>query len=271
MKTLPKLHSQLPRPSGSLEPCLDAHSRLVDALRVHYQPIISLADMQPQAVEVLARCEAGDGAIRGPETILEAMTNASDSIALTGAILHRALAELPQAGLTDTDLCFAINLPLDAMLHPDLLAIIESIRTGSVLAPHQIRFELTERHAVTDIGKVAEVIAVLRQAGYLLALDDIIPQMPNLAALLELPLHAIKFDRSVVTSQRPADHDFIRNIATHAKANSQQTVAEGIETATTLARMIDLQITHGQGFLFSHPLPAPELLAFLGRQPVIAF
>ncbi len=239
------------------------HLQLVNALRLRYQPIIRLADLHCESVEVLARSEDRNGGLAGPETIVEAMTGAVESMALTGAILHRALAELVQGGVDSIRL--ACNLPLDAMLHPDLLENIEMIRARHGVPAQRIRFELTERHPVEDIGSVAGVIAMLRQAGYVLALDDITPDMPNLAALLNLPLHAIKLDRSIVIGGTRADNAFIRNIVAHAQTSLQQVIAEGIETKQTQKRMQRLGVTHGQGYLFAHPLTASELRAFLER------
>jgi EAL domain-containing protein (putative c-di-GMP-specific phosphodiesterase class I) len=241
------------------------HRRLVKSLRLRYQPIIRLTDMQTDSLEVLARAETTDGALNGPETIVEAMTGAKASMALTGAILQRALAEFNESGLANPGPVLAINLPLDAMLHPDLVVIIETIRSRHRLAPQKIRFELTERHPVQDISAVGGIITVLRKAGYMLALDDITPGMPNLAALMKLPIHAIKLDRSIVVSGTRADTAFIRELVAHAQAHDHEIIAEGIETEATLKRMRRLGVTHGQGYLFAHPLPAAALKAFLNQ------
>jgi len=260
----PRTHLMPVRRDDAAAAGLETHERLVEALRLRYQPIVRLAGGHTESVEVLARSVDSDGAIGGPETIVAAMTGAEISMALTGAILQTALAELTSYGLES--LGFACNLPLDAMLHPDLIVIIETIRVQYRFPPQKIRFELTERHPVEDIGTVAGIIAVLREAGYLIALDDITPGMQSLPALLNLPLHALKLDSSIVNSGTRADNAFIRKLATHAKGSRQQLIAEGIETPRTARRMRRLGATHGQGYLFAHPLPAAALAAFL-RQP----
>lgn len=233
------------------------------SIRIFYQPIIRLADLRPDYVEVLARTADTDGTLNGAETVVEAMTGPERSMRLTGCILQRALDEYTARGFADHSLCIAINLPLDAMLHPELVARIELIRATSGIPARFIRFELTERHPVHDLAAAQRVIAALRAAGYGLALDDITPEMPYLAALMDMPIRAIKLDRSVVISHQPAAQAFIRDMVANATAKGQDIIAEGIETTALRDDLRARGVTHGQGYLFSHPLPAAALQAYL--------
>jgi len=239
---------------------------LIASIRISYQPIIRLGDMRPDYVEVLARTATSNGELDGPESIVVAMTEAERSMRLTTSIMQRTLAEYQDFQFEDEQLCLAFNLPLDAMLHPDLIPRVEAIRTTSPLAPPHIRFELTERHPVHDLDGARRVITALRNAGYVLALDDVTETMPNLPALLAMPISAIKLDRSIVNSTIPTDQNFIRAMVAHAQTHNQDTIAEGIETPETLAAMTKLGITHGQGYLFARPLAASALQAFLRSQ-----
>jgi EAL domain-containing protein (putative c-di-GMP-specific phosphodiesterase class I) len=235
---------------------------LIASLRICYQPIVRLADLRPSYVEVLTRAEAGDGTV-GSDAVIHAMNGAERSMHLTSCIMRRALAEYRTFHFGRCDLSIAFNLPLDAMLHPQLMAQIEAVRAPSALAAQNIRFELTEQQPVRDLQAAAAAITALRRARYGLALDDITPETPNLPALMAMPIRAVKLDRSVVVSTAGGDKDFIRDIVAQATANGQTVIAEGIETAELCERMRRLGVTHGQGFLFSHPLAAEELQTFL--------
>jgi len=236
---------------------------LMSSIRILYQPIVRLSDLQLDYAEILARAATSDGGLAGPETILDAMDNGEASMYLTATIMQRSLAEYGQFGFAQRDLAVAFNLPLDAMLHPELVTRIEAIRAVSGLAARNIRFELTERHEVHDLTSARAVITTLRDAGYYLALDDITPGMTNLPALMEMPIRAIKLDRSVVISGAASDQAFIRDKVALAIRNGQHVIAEGIETPDMRDAMRRLGVTHGQGFLFSHPMPAASLHAFL--------
>jgi EAL domain-containing protein (putative c-di-GMP-specific phosphodiesterase class I) len=235
---------------------------LIESLRIYYQPIVRLADLRPAYVEILARAEAGDGTV-GADAVIHAMSGADRSMNLTSCIMNCALAEYKAFHFGRSRLSIAFNLPLDAMLHPQLMARIEAVRAQSGLAAQYIRFELTEQQPVRDLQTAGAAITALRNAHYGLALDDITPETPHLPALMALPIRAVKLDKSVVISTAKGDRDFIREIVARAKAYGQTVIAEGIETAELCERMRQFGVTHGQGFLFAHPLSAGDLQKFL--------
>ena len=236
---------------------------LTASVRICYQPVVCLVTGRLDHVEVLARAEGDDGAILGPESILDAMTGRESSMHLTAAIIRRALVEYEIHDFAAYNLTLAFNLPLDAMLHPDLAPRIGALRSITSLPPWRMRFELTERHPVHDLTSARQVIAALRDAGHGLALDDITPDLPYLDALMDMDISAVKLDRSVVIHPTPAHEAFIRAVVAHAVARGQFIVAEGIETPDQRAYMRALGATHGQGYLFARPLDAGALRAFL--------
>jgi EAL domain-containing protein (putative c-di-GMP-specific phosphodiesterase class I) len=226
--------------------------------------------MRPGSVEILARAVAAGGQIIGPEAIINAMTNSEKAMSLTGLIVQLALAERAEGHFDDLGVAFAFNLPLDAMLHPELVPVVERVRQNAGVRAEIVRFELTETQPVTDLATAFDVITRLRDAGYRLALDDITPETPNLARLLDLPFRAVKLDIGVVTGamneneaiSRPA-RAFISRITAQAAETGRAVVAEGIESAKTLEVMRGLGVTHGQGYYFARPLPARALQPWL--------
>jgi EAL domain-containing protein (putative c-di-GMP-specific phosphodiesterase class I) len=239
---------------------------LLASVRISYQPIVRLADGTLDHVEVLARTAAADGTLHGPESILSAMTSSTRAVILTETIIERTLDEYGEFGFAAHNLKLAFNLKLDAMLHPGLMQLIDNLRARCGLSPDMVRFELTEDQPVHNLAAARAVITDLRDAGYGLALDDITPDMPYLAALLEMPIRAIKLDRSVVTSLSPAARNFIRDVAAQASTRQQAVIAEGIETTAQQETMRASQVTHGQGYLFSRPLSASALRSYLNAR-----
>jgi cyclic di-GMP phosphodiesterase Gmr len=246
----------------------------IESIRIRYQPLVRLADMRPGSVEILARAVAADGQIIGPEAIINAMTSSDRAMSLTGLIVQIALTERAEGHFDDLGVAFAFNLPLDAMLHPELVPIVERIRQNAGVRAEIVRFELTETQPVTDLATAFAVITRLREAGYRLALDDITPQTANLDRLLDLPFRAVKLDIGVVTGAMHKDPEiagpaqtFIRRITAQAAETGRAVVAEGIESAKTLEVMRNLGVTHGQGYYFARPLPAPALQPWLTHWP----
>src|SRR6516164_1596227 len=98
---------------------------LLASMRIYYQPILRLETMHTAHAEVLAREETLAG-MRGPEAIVDAMTGTGHALPLTIAIMRRALADYRAYDFAKTGLALAFNLPLDAMLHPELTSEIET-------------------------------------------------------------------------------------------------------------------------------------------------
>ncbi|MBU6419121.1 MAG: EAL domain-containing protein [Proteobacteria bacterium] len=232
-------------------------------LRLRYQPIVRLEDGTVSHVEVLARILGRDGRLTGPKSLVAAMEHPDRALGLTRTIMQRALSEYQARAFFARGLPLAFNLPLNVLVHSGILELIEALREAHELSARLIRFELTETQPVHDIKRVEVSIAALRDAGYQLALDDIVPLTPFLMPLMGTAVGAVKLDRSVVVDARPGAQNFIRGITRLAAGRLQDVVAEGIETAAQQARMRVLGVTHGQGFLFAKPLAVEELAAWL--------
>lgn len=244
-------------------PVNQSGSPLASTLRLRYQPIVRLEDGELSHVEVLARIMGRDGNLSGPESLVVAMENPELALSLTRAIMQRALSEYQEQDLSAHHLPLAFNLPLNVLVYPGILHRIDALREAHGLAAGLLRFELTETQPVHDIRLAVESITALGNAGYRLALDDIVPATPFLLALMNTSVEAVKLDRSVVVDRGPDAQDFIRKITCLAAGRLQDIVAEGIETVPQLARMRENGVTHGQGFLFSRPLAAEELTTWL--------
>ncbi|OYV24547.1 MAG: hypothetical protein B7W99_01765 [Rhodospirillales bacterium 20-58-10] len=249
----------------------------VETIRVRYQPVVRFRDMRPTSVEVLARIATKGGTLIGPEAIVTAMVSSEHSMWLSGFIMQLALRERGEGAFDRLDTRFAFNLPLDALLHPQMPTLLDNIRQGAGIAANMLSFELTETQPVTDLPELAAVMSKMCKSGYRLALDDITPETPNLINLLDLPFRCVKLDRSVVINAQ-SDHpaiaqparDFISMVAVNARKTHRAVIAEGIETQKTMEVLQALGATHGQGFYFARPLPASALKPWLAHWHVAA-
>ncbi|OYV49248.1 MAG: hypothetical protein B7Z78_14065 [Rhodospirillales bacterium 20-60-12] len=242
---------------GLIPPAEIAQGRISN----RYQPIMRINDGHITGAEVLARVLAADGRAAGPEALLNAMHDPQSALSLTRMVMERAVSDHRLGHLGGMQLMFGFNLPLDVLLHPSLIRVVEEIRLAAELEPSSISFELTESQPVEDISRVRTTVTILREAGYRLALDDITPATRNLAALIDLPVRAAKLDRSVVCDAAGSAEirRFIRIVANSLDREGKALIAEGIEDDATLRLMSELGVTYAQGFLVARPLPAAAL------------
>ena len=101
-----------------------------------------------------------------------------------------------------------------------------------------------------------------------LALDDFGTGFSSLTHLRTLPIDRVKIDRSFI-SELPASREdaaLTSAIITMVHGLKLQVVAEGVETEEQAHFLIARQCDEMQGYLFSRPLPADELLRTLEEE-----
>jgi EAL domain-containing protein (putative c-di-GMP-specific phosphodiesterase class I) len=151
----------------------------------------------------------------------------------------------------------SVNFPLDVVLMPAALARLEQQRASFGIAAELVVVELTESRPVEDIPALRRALEHLRGLGYGVAIDDVTPDVPRLAPLLELPFSSLKFDKSVVQAAEGSEamRTFLAATTERAKARGLVVVAEGVESEALWEQMAAIGVDEVQGFLAARPLP----------------
>ena len=119
-----------------------------------------------------------------------------------------------------------------------------------------VTVEITEAH-YSATAQLREMAAWLRDRGARLAIDDVGTGYAGLERLIVLRPDLIKLDRSL-TEQIATDtvtRVMVESLVRFAASIGSAVCAEGIETATLLEVVAELDISYGQGFFFSTPRP----------------
>ena len=137
------------------------------------------------------------------------------------------------------------------------------------LEPAWLCLEVSERTVNADPERTAAALRALRETGVALALDDLGPNMPPLAALTELPVEVVKIDRSVTygIGRRPRDRALVAAVLTYCDVLGIRTIAEGAEDAGTASTLADIGCTAAQGYHLTVPHPAEVIADLLSRRP----
>jgi EAL domain-containing protein (putative c-di-GMP-specific phosphodiesterase class I) len=125
--------------------------------------------------------------------------------------------------------------------------------------------ELTERQALTDLGRAATATA--RSLGIVVAVDDFGTGHSGLSQFVGLDLDILKIDRALllpVLDNRTAAR-MLRGIVGLAAALRMRTVAEGVETWEQAFFLRAAGVDHGQGFFWSPAVPGSEIEVILQR------
>jgi diguanylate cyclase (GGDEF)-like protein/PAS domain S-box-containing protein len=239
-----------------------------DLIEVHYQPIVELATGALAGFEALARWPQGMGE-RVPPCEFVPVAEETGMISQLGLqVLARSLADLAQwrrSGLAGADVSMSVNVSgrqLDEPDFPDL--VLQTVkRTG--LPGAVLHLEITEGVLMREPERMASVVSELSACGIGLDLDDFGTGYSSLAALHRFPVSVLKIDQSFVSALTgEADGDaIVRSTVALGHGLRLKVTAEGIETDDQLGHLRRLGCDHGQGYLFSPPVPAervPDLI-----------
>jgi EAL domain-containing protein (putative c-di-GMP-specific phosphodiesterase class I) len=121
--------------------------------------------------------------------------------------------------------------------------------------------EITESIAMQNIGESIRVMHELRELGILLSLDDFGTGYSSLAYLKKFPLSILKIDQSFVHDLGiDRDNVLIKSIIDIGRNMDLLILAEGIEQPHQLELLIKYGCQLGQGYLFSPPLAAADIV-----------
>lgn len=139
-----------------------------------------------------------------------------------------------------------------------LCAITEKYR----VSPRYITLEILEDLALTDVQKLNNSIAQLKEYGFSISMDDFGSGYSSLNTLGELRIDELKLDRAFVmqakTSKDSNQRKILEVIIEMAKKMNMTTVAEGVETADGEQMLKELSCDYGQGYYYSKPIPVAE-------------
>jgi EAL domain-containing protein (putative c-di-GMP-specific phosphodiesterase class I) len=133
------------------------------------------------------------------------------------------------------------------------------------LDPGSLILELTESAVVENLEGASATLQRLRWMSVQLAMDDFGTGYSSLSSLSRMPLDILKIDQSFVArlDQDAEGRAIVYAIVSLATALGVRVTGEGIETASQLSTLIELNCNHGQGFLLGRPAPPDELAAML--------
>ncbi len=159
-----------------------------------------------------------------------------------------------------------VNLSARQIDDPMIVRTVERILSRTGLPPERLTLEITESALMKDAASALGVLSALKEIGVLLAIDDFGTGYSSLSYLQHFPLDLLKVDRSFVADLGVSAEagEIVAAVINLAHALDLRVVAEGVETIEQLGLLRSFGCDLAQGFLFSRPLPASEIVASFG-------
>lgn len=177
-----------------------------------------------------------------------------------------------QQGLAVDDMKFCCNFSGRQFSTSHLREKLVDIMAQTKAKPGWIEIEITEQDAMTNLTACAATMKELLDEGLELAIDDFGTGYSSLNYLKHLPATTLKIDRSFVQDMctNRTDLAIVQSIISLANNMDMRIIAEGIEEKNQADRLISMGCIHGQGYFYSHPLPASDFLDLLQNKSSIA-
>ena len=237
----------------------------VRAIKLHYQPKIELARGRVVGVEALARWTDPVLGQVAPSTFVPLAERTGLAEPLTSLALQIAAADCRRWRDQGCFVPVAVNVSARVLVDPRLPELVDKQRRACDLPEEAIEIEITESTLMGDHAQAREALARLRAIGIRTSIDDFGTGYSSLSYLRELPVHALKIDRSFITDliDEPDSEAIVRSIIELARNLGLETVAEGVEDERVCDRLTSLGCDYVQGFAIARPMPADAMLRWL--------
>ncbi|MFL6284355.1 MAG: putative bifunctional diguanylate cyclase/phosphodiesterase [Pyrinomonadaceae bacterium] len=237
-------------------------------MRLHYQPIVSLADESIIGFEALVRWQHSERGLVSPMDFIPVAEETGLIVPIGRWVLREAcrqMSEWKRRDASAAQMFMSVNLSGKQFTQPDLLGQVTRILEETGLDPHSLKLEITESVVMENIDAAIETLESLRSLGVEVSIDDFGTGYSSLSYLHRLPIDTLKVDRSFVSrmASNNENTEIVRTIVTLAQSLDMKVVAEGVETSEQLSQLQILRCEGAQGYLFSRPLDAEAASALL--------
>ncbi len=227
-----------------------------DELELYYQPIVRLPDTTVVGFEGLMRWPHAERGWVPPGEFIP-LAESSDIILDIGALAIRSAVAAASQWISshpkDAAPFVTVNLSAKQFHSANLVPLVESVLSRCKLPANQLVIEITEGVAISNFGETMNTIKRLENIGVGLALDDFGTGFSSLSYLAKINPRMIKVDQSFVqlASTSPRDATLLEAIVTLGRNLNVTMLAEGVETIEQYSRLVALECSLAQGYLFS--------------------
>ncbi|WP_233716559.1 putative bifunctional diguanylate cyclase/phosphodiesterase [Mycolicibacterium vinylchloridicum] len=236
-------------------------------LTLLYQPKFNLLTNTMVGVEALVRWPHHRRGLLSPDEFLPLVRHHDLMRPVTDLVVNTALNAALQWHRQGLPLPVAVNMSAPLLADPHLPARLRRALAARNLPAGTLTVEITEDLVLGNIEGTRDVLNQLRRSGIRIAIDDFGSGYSTLAYLCELPVDEVKLDRRLIM---PILEDarvatVVRAVIALAHELGLTVVAEGVEEAEVAAQLTEFGCDVVQGFYFSVPLSADDVLRLAAR------
>src|SRR6266550_3866676 len=228
---------------------------------VRYQPLLAVAHEKMTAVEALVRWQHPTRGELLPASFLEVAEETGLIVGIGEQVIQSACAQARawiDEGWEGANI--SVNLSARQFEHPKMLDLIDHAVMHHRVPPTVLQIEITEGTALRDVQRSIAVFGELRARGVRVSIDDFGIGYSSLGYLKELPVNALKIDRTFLNDiPQGRNAAIVAAVIAMGHALGLEVIAEGVEDREQMKFLREHDCDSCQGYLFSKPTTAEEI------------
>jgi diguanylate cyclase (GGDEF)-like protein len=234
-------------------------------LSLYYQPKAALHTGDISGVEALVRWKHPDRGMISPDQFIPLAERSGLINLLSMWVLKTALRQVADWKRMGLVMPVSINLSARDLIDVRLPDEIEAALHEANVASELLEVEITESVLTADPARARAIVTRIGELGPTTTIDDFGAGYSSLAYLKNLPVHALKIDRSFVLGMTDNEHDatIVHAVVDLAHNLGLRVVAEGAEDMAVWERLRLAGCDEVQGFVLAQPMPSAQATDWL--------
>ncbi len=235
-------------------------------LGVVYQPIVDARTRRTMGVEALVRWPQNSRRHYPPDVFVPV----AEEFGLIEDLGNFVLAEACKQAVNWPNIFVSVNVSAIQFMNPAFADIVESTLRKTGLEASRLEIEVTESFVIDNAERATIIIGKLHEMRVSVALDDFGTGHSSIGHLRRFKFDKLKIDRSMVEDvlRKPSALRLVQGTVAMADALGLCVTAEGVDNENQVAVLRMAGCSLFQGYLFSKPVEAKYIPAFLTSRAV---
>ena len=240
-----------------------------DEFELFYQPRIDLRSQQVVGLEALLRWNHPERGIIPPDEFLPHCEDMGLMRKLGYRVTEKACEAIQWLDSRNLDhIDIAVNVSFSQFQDDQFAEIVKCIVSRSGINPSRLEFELTESTVLKCPSETRMRMNELKARGHSFSLDDFGTGFSQLSHMTNLPISALKIDRSFIREVTANRHQqaVCMMIIDMAQRLDLLVIAEGAEGQDQVDFLNSVSCQQVQGYYYSPAVPLVDIPRFVEEQ-----
>jgi EAL domain-containing protein (putative c-di-GMP-specific phosphodiesterase class I) len=237
-----------------------------DEFVVYYQPQIDIATDHIFGVEALVRWQHPKHGLIFPDLFIGLMEQFGLIDELGWIVANQGMRDIGKFADGDGGaVALSLNVSANSLGDLNFPDTLVSIALKHGVSPADLTIEITESGLIKELSKTLDILTRLRMKQVKLSIDDFGTGYAMLQQIKNIPATELKIDRSFIREMisKPRDLIMVQRTIEMAHDLGMHVIAEGVETQEQLDILRSNGCDMAQGYLFSRPIPAKDMVNWL--------